>query len=115
MSEAPPDRSTEALVLELPPDVRLPESGCIVEITALTGQQVCLARLADGELTAFESRCPHRGVPLCHGALEDRQLICLEHFWRWQVASGEPLAAGQTPLRTYIVEDRGSSVRLKAS
>ena len=115
MSEASLDRSTEALILDLPPDAPLPETGCIVEVTALNGQQVCLARRAGGELIAFESRCPHRGVPLCQGALEADQIICLEHFWRWQVASGEPLAAGQTPLRTYIVAERGKSLRLKPS
>jgi nitrite reductase/ring-hydroxylating ferredoxin subunit len=115
MSESSLDRSIESLILDLPSDLPLPEKGCLVEVTALNGQQVCLARRADGELIAFESRCPHRGVPLCQGALEADQIICLEHFWRWQVASGEPLAAGQTPLRTYIVEDRGKSMRLKPS
>lgn len=115
MSESSLDRSIESLILDLPPDTSLPEIGCVVEVTALNGQQVCLARRAGGELTAFEPRCPHRGVPLCQGALEADQIICLEHFWRWQVASGEPLVAGQPPLRTYIVEDRGGSVRLKPS
>ena len=70
MSDSCPDGSADPHTLELAADVRLPEAGSIVEVTALDGRQVCLARLTGGELTAFEARCPHRGVPLCHGARE---------------------------------------------
>lgn len=98
--------------LELASDVPLPEAGTIVEVTAVDGQPVCLARLAGGELTAFEPRCPHRGVPLCHGVLEGEQVICLEHFWRWQVRSGQPLGSGHPPLGTYRVDRQGQRLRL---
>jgi len=91
----------ERVALDLASDVRLPEAGAIVEVNALDGRQVCLARLAGGELTAFEPRCPHRGVPLC-----------LEHFWRWQVRGGEPLGHGRPPLGTYRVDQQGQRLRL---
>lgn len=102
----------ERVALELASDVRLPEAGAIVEVNALDGRQVCLARLAGGELTAFEPRCPHQGVPLCHGVLEGEQVICLEHFWRWQVRSGEPPGPGHPPLCTYRVDQQGQRLRL---
>jgi len=104
--------SAERVALDLASDVRLPEAGSIVEVSALDGRQVCLARLAGGELTAFEPRCPHRGVPLCHGVLEGEQVICLEHFWRWQVRGGEPLGHGRPPLGTYRVDQQGQRLRL---
>lgn len=112
MSHPSGGRSAEAATLELAADVRLPEAGSIIEVTALDGRQVCLARLAGGELAAFEPRCPHRGVPLCHGALEGGLVICLEHFWRWQALGGEPLSAGHPPLRTWRIDQRGPRLRL---
>lgn len=109
------DRAAEPLTLELAADVQRPEAGSILEVTALDGRQICLARLAGGELTAFEHRCPHRGAPLCHGVVEGELVICLEHFWRWRARGGEPLNAGHSPLRTYRVEDRGTSLKLVPS
>jgi nitrite reductase/ring-hydroxylating ferredoxin subunit len=112
MSDPSPVDSTPPIVLELALEVPLPERGSIVEMVAHDGQIVCLARLDDGSWTAFESHCPHRGVPLCHGALDADQIICLEHFWRWSVHAGEPVGAQHSPLRTYTVEDLGTSLRL---
>ncbi|MCS5692324.1 Rieske 2Fe-2S domain-containing protein [Cyanobium sp. FGCU-6] len=110
--ESLPRGPLERLALDLVSDVNLPEAGAIVEVTALDGRQVCLARLAGGELTAFEPRCPHRGVPLCHGGLEGEQVICLEHFWRWQVRDGQPLGSGHPPLGTYRVDPQGQRLML---
>ncbi len=115
MSDGSVDHAADQLPLEFAADVRLPEAGAIVEITGLDGRQVCLARLDDSQLVAFEPRCPHRGVPLCHGALQDGQLICLEHLWRWQARSGEPLNAAHPPLRTYRVDQQSAQLRLLPS
>lgn len=97
----------EPLTLRLAAGICLPDPGAIVEAVALDGRQVCLARLDDGELIAFEARCPHRGVPLCQGILEGGTIICLEHFWRWQCRSGAPVNPGHGWLRTYRVDSDG--------
>jgi nitrite reductase/ring-hydroxylating ferredoxin subunit len=44
--------------------------------------------------------------------LEGEQVICLEHFWRWQVRGGEPLGHGRPPLGTYRVDQQGQRLRL---
>ncbi len=107
------DPDTDQLTLCLPTEVCLPEAGSIVEVSSLDGRQVCLARLDDGELTAFEPRCPHRGARLCHGVLEDGQVICLEHLWRWQTCGGQPANPGHPRLRTYRVDQRGALLTLR--
>lgn len=109
-----PDGSLPAAsgVLELPADTTLPQVGEIVEATSRDGQLVCLAQLENGDLAAFEPRCPHRGVALCRGALEGELVICLDHFWRWQVRSGAAAGGGHPPLRTYRVERQGKRLRL---
>jgi nitrite reductase/ring-hydroxylating ferredoxin subunit len=108
-------RPAEPGVLELPAGTALPQVGEIVEATSRDGQAVCLAQLENGDLAAFEPRCPHRGVPLCRGALEGGQVICLDHFWRWQASSGEAAGGSHPDLRTYRVERQGERLRLLPS
>jgi nitrite reductase (NADH) small subunit len=90
----------------------LPESGEILEVATVQGEMICLARSMGGELVAFQSNCPHRGVPLCHGILEGELVICLEHFWRWQVRNGEPAGGAQVALRSYRIDHQGDRVLL---
>lgn len=112
MNHEPQPEAVSSISIDLSTEKAQPEVGSIVEVTAYNGQKVCLARLESGGLIAFESRCPHRGVPLCHGRLQAGQIICLEHFWRWQALSGEPLATGQPPLLTFRIEEQDVSLRL---
>lgn len=46
----------------------------------LDGTAWALARL-DGEVVAFEDRCPHRLAPLSAGWVEDGKLRCGYHGW----------------------------------
>ena len=90
----------------------LPEAGEILEVATVQGEMICLARSMGGELVAFQSNCPHRGVPLCHGILEGELVICLEHFWRWQARNGEPAGGAQVALRSYRIDHQGDRVLL---
>lgn len=99
-------------MLALPAGTTLPIAGEIVEATTRGGQTICLALKPDGELAAFQARCPHRGVPLCHGVFNGDQLICLEHLWRWHINSGKAVRGGHADLLCYGVQATMDEIRL---
>ncbi len=98
--------------------VGLPTKGQILEAQTCEGQRVCLAGLDDGRLVAFQADCPHRGVPLCHGALQGEEVICLDHFWRWRLSCGSRIGtdtengASRSDLRIYSLVKRGETLKL---
>jgi nitrite reductase/ring-hydroxylating ferredoxin subunit len=44
-------------------------------------EPIVLVRSSNGELIALEDRCPHQGVPLSHGRLGPKGLMCRYHGW----------------------------------
>jgi phenylpropionate dioxygenase-like ring-hydroxylating dioxygenase large terminal subunit len=51
--------------------------------TTLMGMPLVLFRDGDGKAGALLDRCPHRNVPLSLGAIEQGQLQCAYHGWRF--------------------------------
>lgn len=51
--------------------------------TALWGKEIVLFRDSSGEVRALEDRCPHRLVKLSGGRLQNDQLECPYHGWRF--------------------------------
>lgn len=49
----------------------------------LLGEPVLLGRRADGGLFALRNVCPHRGIPLSHGAFDGHEVECCYHGWRF--------------------------------
>lgn len=43
----------------------------------------------NGKPKAYHDYCPHRGVPLSEGKLQNNQLTCLYHGWKFDVETGE--------------------------
>ena len=54
----------------------------------LLGRSVLLARRTSGEVSAFDNACPHRGMPMHHGAFRDGELQCGFHGWRFRASDG---------------------------
>ena len=50
--------------------------------------ELVLLRRGDAVL-AYEGACPHQGALLGEGELEDGQLVCRAHRWRFEVATGK--------------------------
>jgi nitrite reductase/ring-hydroxylating ferredoxin subunit len=44
-------------------------------------EAVVLVRTADGMILALQDRCPHQGVPLSHGRVGPKGLMCRYHGW----------------------------------
>jgi nitrite reductase/ring-hydroxylating ferredoxin subunit len=40
-------------------------------------------RAADGTISAWDNRCPHRGMALSHGFVRGNTLACLYHGWHY--------------------------------
>lgn len=65
----------------------------------------------EGELYAFENRCPHMGYPLYLGGLEGKVLTCGFHYAKFDVSTGRSLGqVTQEPLRMFKVKIQSSSI-----
>ncbi len=51
------------------------------------GEELVLVRTPEG-LKAYEGRCPHQGALLCEGERSGDELVCRNHRWRFDVATG---------------------------
>lgn len=63
----------------------------------------------DGELFAYEDRCPHLANPLSHGALNHTVLTCAAHEWEFDARTGQgvnPHAARLKPFPVRLDDDR---------
>lgn len=77
-------------------------------VVTLDGRRIALFRTA-GEWFALDAACPHRGGPLADGIVCDRAVICPLHDRRYDLATGEPLGAGDAVV-AHAVEVRGERV-----
>lgn len=53
----------------------------------------------NGELYLFDARCPHRGHPLQDATIQDGNLRCPLHGYRFALRDGSVRAAGEEPCR----------------
>jgi phenylpropionate dioxygenase-like ring-hydroxylating dioxygenase large terminal subunit len=85
-----------------------------LEPVRLLDRELVLWRGSDGQVHAWQDRCPHRGTRLSMGRIESDHVICAYHGWRF-AGSGRcvqfPALPGLTPpatacARSYRVEER---------
>jgi len=77
-------------------------------VITLDGHKIAVFRAAGGWY-ALDAVCPHRGGPLADGIVCDRAVICPLHDRRYDLATGEPLGAGEA-VNAHAVEVRGNRV-----
>jgi toluene monooxygenase system ferredoxin subunit len=63
----------------------------------LGGKGIVLLNI-DGEIRAFEDRCPHLGYQLSEGDLEGCTLTCANHLWEFDALTG----AGTNPGNCHL-------------
>ena len=63
-----------------------PKPGAVAE-AVVEGVAVCLANV-NGELSALDNMCPHRGGPLGQGWLEGELVVCPWHSWMFHAKTG---------------------------
>lgn len=64
------------------------------------GRALFVARTATG-VRAYDSHCPHQGTDIPELALEGDTLTCPKHGWAFDVASGDCVKHGTTPLTRF--------------
>jgi nitrite reductase (NADH) small subunit len=71
---------------------------------------ICVANV-NGEISAMDNICLHRGGPLGQGVIEEGKVICPWHGWAWDPKTGEsgPLGA---KLAVYPVKIDGADVMI---
>jgi cytochrome P450/nitrite reductase/ring-hydroxylating ferredoxin subunit len=75
------------------------------------GEELVAVRGADGELRAFEGRCPHQGALLAEGEVVGAELVCRNHGWRFDLDTGRR-CGGPGALRSCPVAVRGGVVHV---
>ena len=85
--------------------------GKTVPVTLLS-EQMLLGRRYDGSVFAVGDSCPHRGMPMRHGAFDGVSLRCRYHGWAFRSSDGvcteipaaapdEPTVPGRFGLKTW--------------
>lgn len=72
---------------------------------------ICVANV-NGEISAMENICLHRGGPLGQGVIEDGKVICPWHGWAWDPKTGESGTPG-AKLTVYSVKIEGGDVLIE--
>ncbi|MDH5375530.1 MAG: Rieske (2Fe-2S) protein [Candidatus Bathyarchaeota archaeon] len=68
----------------------------------------------EGELHAFENRCPHMGYPLYFGRLEGKVLTCGFHYAKFDVTTGKSLGSvTDKPLKKLKIKIQNSLVQVE--
>jgi nitrite reductase/ring-hydroxylating ferredoxin subunit/alkylhydroperoxidase/carboxymuconolactone decarboxylase family protein YurZ len=66
----------------------------------------------DDNYKVYDSRCPHQVTNIPHLALHGKELTCPKHHWKFDITTGECIAKGTHPLKTF--ESKVESGRLMA-
>jgi toluene monooxygenase system ferredoxin subunit len=72
-------------------------AGVVVE-----GHKVLVVNV-DGELRAYEDRCPHMASPLSEGVLDGTVLTCSSHLWEFDCVTGRGINPAACGLSTYAI------------
>jgi len=71
----------------------------------LTGIEVAGKKLVllniDGEIRAFEDRCPHLSSRLSEGDIDGRTLTCAAHLWEFDAVTGKGTDPGNSQLNVF--------------
>jgi nitrite reductase (NADH) small subunit len=90
-----------ALESDLPPINEVKEFPC-------GATMVCVANV-NGEISAMDNVCLHRGGPLGEGVIENGKVVCPWHGWEWDPKTGEAQAPG-AKIAVYAVRIDGGEV-----
>jgi toluene monooxygenase system ferredoxin subunit len=58
----------------------------------------------DGQVRAYENRCPHQAWPLDEGDLDGRELTCANHHWVFDALTGEGINPDDADLTSFPVK-----------
>lgn len=74
---------------------------------------IALFKLSSGEVFAIENSCPHIGVPLDNGLIEEKNITCLWHGWCFNLQTGDSTNCPGVKVQTYPVKIEGNKIWLE--
>ena len=85
------------------------------EIVAVevAGTKVVLLNV-DGEIRAYEDRCPHLASQLSEGDLDGRILTCAMHLWEFDALTGKGTNPGNSQLTVIETRVTGGNIEVRA-
>jgi toluene monooxygenase system ferredoxin subunit len=66
----------------------------------------------DGEIRAFEDRCPHLSSRLSEGDLDGSTLTCWAHLWEFDVRTGKGINPGNSQLVVFETRVTDSNIEV---
>ncbi len=91
---------------------QIPEGN--IAVKEINGQSLLMSREGH-QVTCFENRCAHMGMPLDMGDVKDGILTCPYHGFQYSLSSGECLTAPEVQLLPHAVRVTGTTVEVKIS
>ena len=82
------------------------------QIVEVSGDRIIAIFRTDGEYFAIDDACPHKGVPLCDGLVDQKIVTCTWHGWRFSLESGCGLDGIKSSVSRYPVLVEGDIVKV---
>jgi nitrite reductase (NADH) small subunit len=86
----------------------LPAAGEACEFEV--GERVICVANVNGEFSALDNVCPHRGGPLGQGMIEGDKIVCPWHGWQFDAKTGAVGHAPSQRITTYPLILEGDDV-----
>ncbi len=87
---------------ELPPSNEAKEFHC-------GDKEICIANV-NGDFSAMENICLHRGGPLGQGIIDGGKVICPWHGWAWDPKTGQAAHSASAKVAVYPVKIENGDV-----
>src|SRR5690349_3815762 len=69
----------------------------------LGGADVLLVNLGNGDIRAYDNRCPHARARLSEGHLRGATLQCAAHHWEFDIRNGDGINPKNCRLRRFPI------------
>jgi len=89
----------------------LPDPGAAREFSC-GGKTICVANV-NGEISAIDNICLHRGGPLGQGAIENGKVVCPWHGWQWDPKTGEAGHNHNAKIAVYAIKVENEDVMVE--
>lgn len=86
----------------------LPEPGSAKEFGAGSAA-ICVANV-NGQISAMDNVCPHRGGPLGQGMVENGKIVCPWHAWAFDIKTGQAAHSPNAKIKVYEIKVEGDDV-----
>jgi len=72
-------------------------------------KEICVANV-NGDYSAMDNICLHRGGPLGQGTIENGKLICPWHAWAWDPKTGAAAHSASVKVAVYPIKIENGDV-----